>query len=58
MREHLYKKYSELPSSVHRYTDTAVRAGFKIVNSKIVADTNRKGDEWIARKKARFGLGR
>ena len=56
MKERLYRKYAELPSGVHKYTDTAVRAGFKIVNSKIVNDTNRKGDEWIAKRKARFGL--
>jgi len=56
MKEKLYRKYAELPSGVHKYTDSAVRAGFKVVNSKVVVDTNRKGDEWIAKRKARFGL--
>lgn len=55
MTEEIIKRYSQLPDSIHKYSDPLVRLGYKTAKSKSVSKMRKKGDDWIAHKKSIFG---
>lgn len=55
VRDKFFRRYSELPSGVHRVTDRFVCASIKISESDNLKQIRSKGDKWIAKKKSRFG---
>jgi hypothetical protein len=55
VRDKLFKKYGELPSGVHKFTDRIVVTTIKVSESNGLKQIRAKGDKWIAKKKSRFG---